>query len=46
MAERGEKDVPAHTLLLFINLFHLFIKILQILIKLSEDKKENERRRK
>jgi FtsH-binding integral membrane protein len=45
-AERGDKDVPSHTMMLFVDLFQLFIKILQILIKLNEDKKDkNDRRR-
>lgn len=30
-AENGDKDVPTHTMLLFIDLFDLFIKILRIL---------------
>lgn len=33
-AERGHKDVPLHTMTLFVDLFDLFIKVLQILIKL------------
>jgi len=44
-AERGNKDVPTHTMMLFIDLFDLFIKILQILIKLSEDKEDKKKRR-
>ncbi len=43
-AERGDKDVPTHTMMLFIDLFQLFIKIIQILMELNKDK-ENERRR-
>ena len=45
-AERGQKDVPTHTMILFVDLFDLFIKIVQVLIKLSEDdkKKKKERR--
>ena len=43
-AERGDKDVPTHTLLLFVDLFELFIRILQILIKLNEDNKKKEKR--
>lgn len=45
-AERGDKDIPSHTMTLFMDLFDLFIKIIQILIKLSEDdkKKKNKRR--
>lgn len=46
-AEAGDKDVPTHTMKLFIDLFELFMKILQILIKLNNNKaeKENKRRR-
>ena len=44
-AERGDKDVPTHTMLLFVDLFDLFIKILRILIELNKDKKEERRRR-
>jgi FtsH-binding integral membrane protein len=44
-AERGDRDIPTHTMTLFIDLFELFIRIIQILIKLNEDKNKNERRR-
>jgi FtsH-binding integral membrane protein len=44
-AERGDKDVPTHTMMLFVDLFELFIRILQILIKLNEDKDNDRRRR-
>ena len=45
-AERGDKDVPSHTMTLFMDLFDLFIKIVQLLMKLSEDdKKKKDRRR-
>ena len=44
-AERGDKDVPAHTMLLFIDLFELFIRILQILMELNKDKDNDRRRR-
>jgi len=27
MAERGEKDVPTHTMVLFMDMFDLFLKI-------------------
>jgi len=30
-SERGDKDVPTHTMMLFIDLFDLFIRILRIL---------------
>lgn len=43
-AERGHKDVPTHTMKLFIDMFDLFIKIVQILIKLSEDKDRKKKR--
>jgi FtsH-binding integral membrane protein len=43
-AEAGDKDVPTHTLMLFIDLFDLFIKILTLLIKLNENKKDNKRK--
>ena len=33
-AEHGDKDVPSHTMILFMDLFDLFIKIVQLLIKL------------
>jgi len=36
-AERGDKDVPNHTMVLFIDLFDLFIRVVQILIKLNEN---------
>lgn len=44
-AERGDKDVPTHTLMLFVDLFQLFIKILQILMELQKNEKKDERRR-
>lgn len=44
-AERGHKDVPAHTMMLFVDLFDLFIKILQILKELNKDKDDDRRRR-
>lgn len=37
-AERGDKDVPTHTMMLFVDLFKLFIRILSILIELNKDK--------
>lgn len=42
-AERGDKDVPTHTMLLFVDLFDLFIKIVRILQELQN--KEDDRRR-
>ena len=44
-AENGDKDVPAHTMMLFIDLFELFIRILQILMELNKDKDNDRRRR-
>jgi Bax inhibitor 1 len=44
-AERGDKDVPTHTMMLFIDLFDLFIRILQILMELNKDKDDDRRRR-
>jgi FtsH-binding integral membrane protein len=35
-AEAGDKDVPTHTMTLFINLFDLFIKIVQVLMELNK----------
>jgi FtsH-binding integral membrane protein len=45
-AERGDKDVPSHALLLFIDLFNMFIKILQILMKLKEGESEDGKKKK
>ena len=44
-AERGEKDVAAHAMVLFIDLFELFIRILIILLKMSEDKEERKKKK-
>jgi Bax inhibitor 1 len=44
-AENGDKDVPSHTMKLFIDLFELFMKILMILIKLNNNKNEKENKR-
>ena len=44
-AERGDKDVPLHAMTLFIDLFELFIRILQILIELNKDKDDDRRKR-
>jgi FtsH-binding integral membrane protein len=41
-AESGDKDVAGHTMMLFFDLFELFIKIVQILMKLNEDKKNKD----
>ena len=40
----GERDVPKHTLILFMDLFDLFIKVIQVLLELQkqdEKKKKN-----
>ena len=46
MAERGDKDVPKHTMMLFMDLFDLFIKIVQLLLELQnqQEKKKNKKR--
>ena len=43
-AEQGDKDVPTHTLMLFMDLFDLFIRIVQLLLKLQEDKDRKKKR--
>ena len=43
-AERGHKDVPTHTMTLFMDLFDLFIRIIQLLMKLQENDKKKKRR--
>ena len=47
-AELGEKDEIAHALILFLDLFRLFVKILQILIELHsrQEKEDNKKKRK
>lgn len=44
-AEHNDKDVPTHTMMLFIDLFELFVRIIQILIKLQEKEDDNNRRK-
>lgn len=44
-AEHGNKDVPTHTMTLFMDMFDLFVRIIQILIKLQEDKDEDKKKR-
>jgi len=39
----GEKDVPKHTMILFMDLFDLFIKIVQLLLELQEKDKKKKR---
>ena len=46
-AERGDKDEISHAMILFVDLFELFIRILQILIELQkneEGKKKKDRK--
>ena len=45
-AEMGNKDTIGHAMLLFVDLFNLFIKILQILIKLKEDGEKDKKKNK
>ena len=33
-SERGNRDVPQHTMMLFIDLFKMFVKIVRVLIEL------------
>lgn len=42
-AEHGDKDVPTHAMMLFIDLFDLFIKILRILMELKENERKKRR---
>jgi FtsH-binding integral membrane protein len=46
-AERGDKDEISHAMILFVDLFELFIRILQILIELqkNEDGKKKKDRK-
>ena len=44
-AERGFKDVPQHSMILFMDLFELFIKVIQTLIKLSEENKKKDKKK-
>jgi hypothetical protein len=39
----GEKDVPKHTMILFMDLFDLFIKIVQLLLELQKSDKKKKR---
>jgi Bax inhibitor 1 len=45
-AERGDKDVITHAMTLFIDLFELFIRILQILLELQKSQEEENERKK
>ena len=40
----GERDVPKHTMILFMDLFDLFIKIVQVLLELQDQKDKKKRR--
>jgi len=42
-AERGDKDEIMHAMLLFVDLFDLFIRILKILIELQKKDENNNR---
>ena len=44
-AERGRRDVPAHTLILFEDLFRMFIQVVRILIEMQENGNKNKKRR-
>ncbi len=33
-AERGHRDVPQHAMILFVDLFKLFVKIVKVLVEL------------
>ena len=44
-AEHGDKDVPTHTMTMFIDLFDLFIRIVRLLIELQNKEEEKERRK-
>ena len=43
-SERGHRDVPQHTMMLFIDLFKMFVKIVRVLIELQDDGKKKKRR--
>ena len=46
-AELGDKDVISHSMILFVDLFDLYIRILQILIELQkkEDNKDKKNKK-
>ena len=44
-SERGHRNVAEHALTLFLDLFKLFIKILQILNELEKNKNSNNKKR-
>ena len=44
-AESGDRDVVKHSLELFIDLFDMFIRIVEILMKLQEDDKDKKKKK-
>jgi len=40
----GERDVPKHTMILFMDLFDLFIKIVQLLLELQKNQEKKKKR--
>ena len=40
---QNERDVPKHTLMLFVDLLDLFLKVLRVLLELSDQKKKKKR---
>lgn len=44
-AERGDRDVVKHSLELFIDLFDMFIRIVEILIKLQDDDSDRKKKK-
>ena len=44
-AERGDKDVPIHTMILFMDLVDIFIRVIQLLLELKKNSEEKEKRR-
>ena len=45
-AERGDKDEISHAMILFVDLFELFIRILQILIELQKNEDSKKKKEK
>lgn len=45
-AERGDKDEIGHALVLFVDLFDLFMKILRILMEMQKKSEEEDRKKK
>ncbi len=44
-SERGFRDVPSHAVLLFVDLFKMFVKIVQVLIELNRDSDKRKKRK-